>query len=252
MKYLKLFKKELFEIHKINNFKIKKIFTPNNLKTLFIIEINSIDYKVISKSKIRYLDETKAWLDSLHLNEDKFYSILTNKFNDFYKNSLTKYRFISQIKYETTNFYVCEYFPEYVKLKNKHFILDNKSLYLKYLIFGESIITLDIIKKSKLYNDIANSILHLIKNEEIHDDTFKCKFYDLLKKSNNFGNKEWISQKNISVLPSTHAIINYHNNIFSYDDNNNIMVKIKNNRVIDWKITDIEFVLAPMPSNQIS
>ena len=173
------------------------------------------------------------------------------KNKNFLLNKLKKYYFCAQIIYDTEHFYLCEYFPEYVLLENKHFLLENKHLYLKYLCFGKKIITPDIIKNSKLYKDISSSILTIIKNEEDTDAMSNQKFNKIRKFW--FNKRVWIPSGNLSIIPNTTNIIGMINGFFSENEKHkNIMVKIENNKVIDWKITDIDFFPMPMPSNNIN
>jgi hypothetical protein len=255
MKNLKLLKKDLYKKYKIDNFSIKSLKLTS--KTLFIIEINSLQYKVINKAELySYIDAipdvnpSKMFLLK-EITKETWRKTLFDKNHNFLSNELKKYPFCSQIIYDTEFFYLCEYFPEYVQLQNKHFLLENKYLYLKYLIFGEKIITLDIIKNSKLYKNISNDILSIIKNEEEADHKLNEKFNANFK--NRWNKLEWIPKGNISIIPNTINIIRMINGFFMKNEKHkNIMVKIENNKIIDWKITDIEFFPMPMPINDIT
>jgi hypothetical protein len=255
MYLLKLLKKELYEKYNINKFNIKR----NNItdKTVYLIEINALKYKVIFKPEIFYLKEIEKSLNDLsgytNVEKIKFYKTLCSIHKNFY-NNLKKYNFISQIKFETKNFYLCEYFSEYVTLEYKHFLLENKKEYLKYCIFKNTSVDLNIIKNSTLYTDIENSIFNLIQNEKITTDNFTLDFYNFHKANNNIFNAQyWESNSNVSIIPNVPSIINCMNNIRIENNNfNNIMVKIENNNVIDWKLTDILFLVMPMPINHIT
>jgi hypothetical protein len=256
MYLLKLLKTELYKKYNISKFYVKR----NNItdKTIYLIEINSLKYKVIFKPEIFYLKEIKKSLNNLNtytsVEKINFYNTLCNIHKNFYNNNLKNYNFISQIKYETENFYLCEYFSEYVTLEYKHFLLENKKEYLKYNIFKNKFIDLNIIKNSTLYIDIENSISNLIKNEEITIDKFTLDFYNFYRENNNiFNSQYWESNSNVSIIPNVPSIINCMNDIHVENINfNNIMVKIENNNVIDWKLTDILFLVMPMPVNYIA
>ena len=255
IKFFKLLKKQLYEKYKIDSFSIKALGNTN--KTIFIVEINSLQYKVINKGELypyidHFLDIDPDKISDLIkiTKEHPVFGNLLHKNKNFLLNELKKYQFCAQIIYDTEHFYLCEYFPEYVPLENKHFLLENKHLYVKYLCIGKKIITPNIIKNSKLYKDISNSILSIIKNEEDTDIMLNKKFNEIFK--NRWNKWVWIPSGNLSIIPNTMNIIGMINGFFTENKkHNNIMVKIENNKVIDWKITDIEFFPMPMPLNSI-
>jgi hypothetical protein len=251
MSILDKLKKELFETYSIYHFRIKE----NNItdKYLYLIEINGLLLKVFYKPEIFYLQETIDWLKNelkLNINDVYYLKILLEKYDNFYTDGIKKYNFISQIKYETDNFYLVEYFLNYIPLEYKHFLLEDKSKYIKYLLTNRS--NIDCIKNSKLYKDISNSILNLIEKETINDKKFTKEFYYYLKKaSNNFNGHQWPLNGNITIIPNIPDIINLINNINFNKVFNNVMVKIENNEIVSWKITSIQFAFMPFPTDII-